>query len=274
MGVGAAVARDTDRDWRVLGDAEPYWAVVTHEKYRAENLTEEAVREFYETGRPYVEWLLGVIRGALDADFAPRSALDFGCGVGRVLAPLADLCEEVVGVDVAEGMLTRARARCESLGLANVRVEKSDDSLAGLTGTFGLIHSFIVFQHIPPRRGMTILRKLIGLLGERGVGVLHFGYLGTGEPAVPAGGPFGARLKGAVAGLARRIGGPLLSRVRPRVDRTGPAPVFTYDYDLNLVFAELQRAGIRRMHVEYTDHAGCLGVILFFQRVPGAEYGA
>jgi len=257
-----------------LGDAEPYWAVVTHEKYRIENLTEETLQEFYETGEPYVEWLFEVIRGVLDADFSPRSVLDFGCGVGRVLAPLADRCEEVVGVDVADGMLIRARARCESLGLANVRLEKSDDSLAGLPGAFELIHSFIVFQHIPPRRGMRILGNLIGLLGDGGVGVLHFGYPGARERPAPAGAPRRTRPRRAAANLARRVAGPLLSKVMPRVDRSGPAPVFTYDYDLNAVFAVLQQSGIRRMHVEYTDHAGCLGVILFFQRVSGAAYAA
>lgn len=266
------MARDTDRDWEVLADAEPYWAVVTHEKYRTENLTEEALREFYETGEPYVDWLLETIRGTLDPGFSPGSALDFGCGVGRVLVPLARRCEEVVGVDVADGMLAKARGRCESLDLANVRLEKSDDSLAGLSGAFDLIHSFIVFQHIPPRRGMNILRNLIELLGDSGVGVLHLGYPGAGRRPAPSGAPMGPRLRRRIADTVRGVAGPLLSRVRPRVDRSGPAPVYTYDYDLNAVFGALQESGIRRMHIEYTDHAGCCGVVLFFQRVPGAAY--
>ena len=84
------MARNTDGDWRVLAEAEPYWASITHDKYRRENLTEEAIGQFYETGEPYVALILDTIRARLDPDFAPRRALDFGCGVGRVLVPLAE----------------------------------------------------------------------------------------------------------------------------------------------------------------------------------------
>lgn len=223
------MARSTDRDWEILGEAEPYWAVITHDKYRRENLTEETIGEFYATGEDYADLLLRTIRDRVDPGFAPDGVLDFGCGVGRVAIPLARACELVVGVDVSAGMLAEARGRCASLGVVNARFVSADDSLSDVGEAFDLIHAFIVMQHIPPRRGMAILRRLIGLLAERGVCVLHFGYGEQRRPHPGSATPWPARMKHRAAQLARELAGPLVSRIRPRVDKSGPAPIRSYD---------------------------------------------
>ena len=41
-----------------------------------------------------------------------RRALDLGCGIGRMLPPLAQSCALAVGVDVSAGMLAEAHRRC------------------------------------------------------------------------------------------------------------------------------------------------------------------
>jgi len=263
---------NTDRDWESLGEAEPYWAVITHEKYRRQNLTEEALDEFYETGEKYADLLLQTVRDRVDPGFAPERVLDFGCGVGRVAIPLAKRCELVVGVDVSPGMLAEARARCSSLGISNARFVRADDSLSGIVKTFDLIHAFIVMQHVPPRRGMVIVRGLIDHLTERGVGVLHFGYGEKQRPPPGAGTPLAGRIKHRLRRAARGVAGPLVSRIRPRVDRSGPAPIRSYSYDLNAIFRTVQEAGARRVHVEYTNHAGLYGVILFFRLARDGTY--
>jgi SAM-dependent methyltransferase len=266
------VARNTDKDWELLGEAEPYWGVITHEEYRRRNLSEEAIAEFYKTGEDYADLLLETIRSRLDSGFAPGRVLDFGCGVGRVAIPLASRSKLVVGADVSPGMLAEARARCASLGIANARFVRVDDSLGDLGDAFDLIHAFIVMQHIPPQRGMAILRRLVGLLAENGVCVLHFGYAEQRPPRPGSGAPLVHKIRHRAIQLARDFAGPLVARLRPRAERSGPAPIHSFHYDLNAVFETLQKVGIRRVHVEYTDHAGQYGVILFFQRVPGARY--
>src|SRR5262249_15948332 len=108
--------------------------------------------------------------------FEPRRVLDFGCGVGRLVIPLAKRCGQVVGVDVAQSMLAEARSICGKLGLTNVRLHRSDDRLTGVEGAFDLAHSYIVFQPIPGRRGMALLKRLLALVDDNGVCVLHFVY--------------------------------------------------------------------------------------------------
>ncbi len=147
-----------------------------------------------------------------------------------------------------------------------------EDSLEDRSQSFDLIHAFIVMQRIPPPRGVAILRRLIDLLAEGGVCALHVGYGERLRRHPGADASLDRRVRHRVGRLARRVAQPLFSRVRPRVDRSGPAPVRSYEYDLNAVFKIVQEAGIRRMHVEYTDHASLYGVILFFQLVADAAY--
>jgi SAM-dependent methyltransferase len=52
-----------------------------------------------------------------------RRALDLGCGIGRLLPPLAQSCALAVGVDVSAGMLAEARRRCP--GRSNLLLVRS-----------------------------------------------------------------------------------------------------------------------------------------------------
>jgi 2-polyprenyl-3-methyl-5-hydroxy-6-metoxy-1,4-benzoquinol methylase len=115
-----------DEDTReALARKDSYWAVLTSERFRRGNLSDAAVRDFFESGVRNVEVVFDTVRRRLDADFTPRSVLDFGCGVGRVLLPLAERCDRVVGVDVSETMLAEAREHCRRRGLPNVHLVRS-----------------------------------------------------------------------------------------------------------------------------------------------------
>src|SRR6185369_13089394 len=127
------VTQDTDKYWQLIGDANPYWGVITDDKFDKDKLTPDAIEDFYRMGETQVELLLQKIHDYVDNLFAPDSALDFGCGVGRVLLPLAKRCRTVVGVDVSEGMLQHARERCASLKIGNVQLVKGDDQLSQVT---------------------------------------------------------------------------------------------------------------------------------------------
>jgi cyclopropane fatty-acyl-phospholipid synthase-like methyltransferase len=74
--------------------------------------------------------------------------LEIGCGVGRLIRPLAPRVARVVGVDVSAEMLARAQERCR--GLANVELLQTDGGLEFLPDDgFDFVFSHIVFQHLP-----------------------------------------------------------------------------------------------------------------------------
>lgn len=69
---------NTDLDWEQFGNDDPFWAVITLDKYRKDQLTDAAIEEFYGTGEYQVSWIFQTIRKYVFPDFAPASALDFG----------------------------------------------------------------------------------------------------------------------------------------------------------------------------------------------------
>jgi len=248
----------TDLEWERWGQRDPYFGVITDPKYRREGLTEEARSEFFASGEAHVRYVSEMIRQYLGADFRARTVLDFGCGVGRLLIPFAREAEEAYGLDVSPSMIEEARRNCESQGVANARLLVSTDSgLAALGRTFDLVHSYIVFQHIPPPRGIALFAALVDLVAPGGVGALHCTYAKAchaethGRPPPPAPPP---PAPGA------------LSPVEAPRDPAADPEMQMNAYDVNPLLFALQRRGVLRFHAEFTDHGGELGLFLFFRK--------
>ena len=241
---------NTDADWEEWGRRNPYFAVITQPKFRRENLSASNRIDFFESGRVHAEYVLAMLRLHVDSGFNPMTILDFGCGVGRVLAHFAAAAQRVVGLDVSASMLEEARANCHQMGLQNVEFIEGDDSLSALGSGFDLIHSFIVFQHIPEARGLRILRHLIARVRPGGCAALHILYA-KGRYSDEPGEPFSDAPPAAVG--KRKPGEDPEMQMNP--------------YDIRKVMLIIQRAGVTRIHAEYTDHGGEYGMFLFF-RVP------
>lgn len=244
----------SDNEWEKWGRLEPYFGVITAEKYFRANLTDAMKNEFFESGRIHIEYILETCRRHLDRDFAPKRTLDFGCGVGRIVLPLAKMAEHVVGIDVAESMLDEARKNCTTQALRNVRLIKSDDALSLLDGSFDFIHSYIVFQHIPIARGRRIFAKLIDHLADGGIAAIHFTYSKSADQKT-----FGVKLPQAWRALGKHRKFSYRERSRDLRMQMNP-------YNLNELFFIMQSKNIRNFHVEFCDHDGQLGVFLYFQK--------
>ena len=167
---------NTDRDWEEVGRSDPYYGVVTHDKFRHSNMTEENKEDFFRSGYNHVNDVIENIRTHIDSTFTIKKALDFGCGVGRLLIPLSDLAEIATGIDVSDSMLKECRKNCKERSINNVTLCKSDDTLSCLKDKYDFIYSFVVFQHIPVSRGERIFKNLIDHLEEGGISVVHFTY--------------------------------------------------------------------------------------------------
>jgi len=170
------IQNDTDKQWELFGKKDPYFGVITHKEFHKENLTDEAKDKFFATGQAHVERVLSTIRQKIDPDFFPKKVLDFGSGVGRLIIPFSQLAGEVTGMDVSDSMLAEARKNCDDHSIRNAAFVKSDDDCSNLSGKYDLIHSYIVFQHIPVKRGMKIFEKLLKHLEIGGVCAVHFSF--------------------------------------------------------------------------------------------------
>jgi SAM-dependent methyltransferase len=245
----------TDQAWVSWGERDPYYAVITDPRFRQRALTDDARREFFSSGQAHARWVLATARQRVRSDFAPQTALDFGCGVGRVAIPLAAELRGVVGVDVSPAMLTEAAKNADLMGVGhNTRWLESDDRLSRVDGCFDLVHSCIVLQHIDVVRGRELFRGLVDRVAPGGVGAIQVTY--------------------AKARHAERYGQPPAEATARRVPFTrlfgGDPEMQMNAYPLGELVFLLQQSGITAFSAEFTDHGGEWGVFLFFGRPPRA----
>jgi len=163
-------SKDSDRAWQRWGETEPYYGVLAADRFRHGSLAEHR-EEFWHLGEVQIADLIQA-SGQHFGSITFGRALDFGCGVGRLSLPLARRFEQVTALDIAPAMLAEARLNAAQAGLDNLHIARADDALGEAKGQFDFIVSYIVFQHIPVRRGMAILRALLGRVAPGGVAAL------------------------------------------------------------------------------------------------------
>lgn len=170
----------TDCDWRKWGEIDPYFGVIPCPEFRADRIAGNR-DYFFETGRRDIAEVLDKIT-RFYGDISTLRALDFGSGVGRLVLPLAEHFDHVVGVDISDAMIAEARRNCANAGVHNVEFVMSDDMLSAVRGPFDLVHSRIVLQHIPIDRGLALTNRMLSLLNPNGVAMLHFSLQRTLTP--------------------------------------------------------------------------------------------
>jgi SAM-dependent methyltransferase len=160
---------NSDESWRQFGKKDPYFGVLTAEQFRKENLNEAALLDFFASGETHIAGILEIASRLLATDLEMGNALDFGCGVGRLVLPLARRYRHITGIDISEDYIAEATRNCQKQGITNVDFRESIEQLALEERRFDLAHSAIVFNHIPWSRGRRIIGGLYALLNPGGV---------------------------------------------------------------------------------------------------------
>ncbi len=167
---------DPDKEWERIGQTDPYFGVLESDELKGLRPAEDKLSMFFSSGERDVKILMEKIRSTVYPDFNPNIALDYGCGVGRVLIPLSRHCKKVVGVDISESMMTEARQNCDRFNVTNAEFIKADDTLSQVHDKVDFIHTHEVLQHIPVKRGMVVIESLLDHLDDGGVGYIQFPY--------------------------------------------------------------------------------------------------
>jgi cyclopropane fatty-acyl-phospholipid synthase-like methyltransferase len=191
------------------------------------------------------------IRKHIDPLYSPRKALDFGCGVGRLVIPLARIADHVTGVDVSQSMIDEAKRNCESRSIQNVEFIKSENNVLSLDGKYDFINSVLVFQHIPVRRGEYIFENLLAHLADGGVCAVHFTYT---SPWVTRQWmrdhiPFAHNLFNAIK--CRKLYAPQM-QMNP--------------YSMNHIFCLMQKYNINEFYAELIRGGVFLSIMLYFMK--------
>jgi len=80
-----------------------------------------------------------------------RSALEIGCGPGRLMRAMSPHFGEIHGVDISDEMVRLASEQLKDLPHAHAHVTPDSSLSMFADGSFDFVYSYIVFQHIPSR---------------------------------------------------------------------------------------------------------------------------
>ena len=133
-----------ERDWDDLALVDPLWAILSETQPGDRGWQ---LDRFFERGEADVESVLGVAR-ELGWQGGISSALDFGCGVGRLTRALAGHFKSCTGVDISERMLEHARRLNADCANCRFVVNRSSDLALFADDAFDFVLSFVVLQHV------------------------------------------------------------------------------------------------------------------------------
>jgi len=222
------------RDWDCYASTDPLWAILTDPRRKNGGWNPDA---FFATGRQEIEELMEYLQSI---SIWPRreSALDFGCGVGRLTRALSGQFEEVVGLDISPAMVALAREHNAHLPRCTF-LHNATPALEAIRGRkFDLVYSSITLQHMPPRYSREYLKNFLGLLAPAGLLVFQL----AGE----------SRLS-----LSSRVLRTLYNEVyRRRVLKDEPPWMDVYGIAKGRVIALMERSGGRVVDVTANDAAG------------------
>ena len=156
--------------WTELGRNDPLWAVVTEPSMRGRRWD---VAEVLALGEPELDGIMAAA-ARLGLPACRSTALDYGCGVGRLTVPLARRFDTVTAVDVSGPMAEIASGVTGDLENVQVQVVNPRAPLPFPGRSFDLVLSMYVLQHLPTAAlALALLDELARLVAPGGLLVVQ-----------------------------------------------------------------------------------------------------
>jgi ubiquinone/menaquinone biosynthesis C-methylase UbiE len=151
-------------EWDNLAEQDPLWAILTDSTKTGRKWD---VANFMATGDAEIATVMGHLARIGYIPNCNGTALDFGCGVGRLTQALAQRFASCVGIDISQQMIHQAQSfnrhpNCRYVANSDARLPFEHES-------FSFIYSNIVLQHVPQLFSEQYLREFIRVLTEDGV---------------------------------------------------------------------------------------------------------
>jgi SAM-dependent methyltransferase len=159
------------QSWTYFGKTEPYWSVLTHDKFRKGNLNENSIEEFYRSGEKTINEFEKILN-TYQSTFNDKIVFEFGCGVGRLVKPISKFCKKIYGLDISQ----------PHLDIAKIMIPEAEfflvDNYKMLPTNIcpDIIYSVMALQHNRPRLMRICIFLLLKSLKNGGIALLHIPY--------------------------------------------------------------------------------------------------
>lgn len=160
------------KEWENFAKEDPFQYICT-------GLPPNGAKAFWRSGEEIVDDELVPLVARYE--LRPQMAMEFGCGVGRLVLPLTRYFQAVVGLDIASTMVTRATSAAAQRGITNANFVTIQDpvSIIEQLGQYrrkvDLIYSLLVFQHIDDFNLIAVyVKSICDFLNPNGIAYLQF----------------------------------------------------------------------------------------------------
>lgn len=159
----------SDQFWEDAARRDPLWAILSDPSKKGRRWQ---LAEFLATGRREISLLFHQLS---ELGFSPSngSALDFGCGIGRLAQALAPSFEHVVGLDVSPTMIDLATRLNPFPGRVQYLLNEGSILKAVAAESMDFVYSDVVLQHIPPENARQYISEFLRVLLPGGVAVFQ-----------------------------------------------------------------------------------------------------
>lgn len=155
--------------WSELGEDDPLWAVLT-EPGKAGGRWDE--QEFLRTGLEEIDDVLALLSG-LGLRPTDGTALDFGCGAGRLTQALSRRVGRAIGVDVSPGMVRTATSLNQQGDRCRFVLNDAPDLGQIDADTVDVVYSRRVLQHMAPGLALGYVAEFFRVARPGGVVVFQ-----------------------------------------------------------------------------------------------------
>ena len=161
------IAEKMKQDWEERAQHHArFWIATEH--YQNEEV-------FAESGEETAQCLMTAIREVYEPTW---NVLDIGCGIGRVLKPLAPYFQTLSGVDVSATMIAQSKSWLADYPHITTYENSGLDLCEFPDSSFNLVYSYVAFQHMP----RPVFERYLGEINRV---LLPEGYLALQLPIGP-----------------------------------------------------------------------------------------
>lgn len=153
------------KNWDEFGATDPLWAILTENDKKGNQWDLE---DFFKAGIDEIDGVMKYVQ-SLDIQLNKGTALDFGCGVGRLTQALAKYFDKVYGVDIASSMIKLAETYNKHGEKCSFVLNAVDNLDVFESNSFDFIYTNIVLQHMEPQYALKYIREFIRLLSKGGI---------------------------------------------------------------------------------------------------------
>lgn len=157
----------TQENWNKFGQTDPLWSILTEDKQKNNQWD---MQKFFASGKNEMARVYQTAE-KIPVKINFGTALDFGCGAGRLSQALADKFKEVHGVDIASSMIDLANKYKEINAKNNCyfHLNTQDDLSIFQNNFFDFIYSNITLQHMENRYSQKYIIDFIKKLKPNGL---------------------------------------------------------------------------------------------------------